>query len=53
MADVDYEITREKSLDNKVPCLALNDIIMDTPGPAAPPALPRPGKRRAAPTLAM
>lgn len=29
MADVEYEITKEKSLDNKVPCYPLNEIIMD------------------------
>lgn len=28
MADVDYEIVCEKGLDNKVPCYALNRIIM-------------------------
>lgn len=28
MADVQYEIFQEKRLDNKVPCFALNDIIM-------------------------
>ena len=25
----EYEITKEKSLDNKVPCYPLNEIIMD------------------------
>jgi amidohydrolase len=29
MADVEYEIDVEKTLDNKVPCYALNKIIMD------------------------
>ena len=28
MADVTYEIHKEKDLDNKVPCYALNDVIM-------------------------
>lgn len=28
MADVDYEIVQEKGLDNKVPCYALNRVIM-------------------------
>lgn len=29
MADVEYEIKKNKELDNKVPCFALNDIIME------------------------
>lgn len=29
MADVQYELIQEKGLDNKIPCYALNDIIMD------------------------
>ena len=42
MADVDYEITKEKGLDNKIPCLTLNDVIMqnaaffEAPGIAPP-----------------
>lgn len=28
MADVTYEIQQDKNLDNKVPCYALNDVIM-------------------------
>ena len=42
MADVDYEIAKEKDIDNKIPCLTLNDVIMknaalfDAPGIAPP-----------------
>ncbi len=28
MADVEYELLKEKGLDNKIPCILLNDIIM-------------------------
>ena len=45
MADVDYEITREKSLDNKVPCLALNDIIMDNARACGAPGIAPPRKK--------
>lgn len=45
MADVDYEITREKSLDNKVPCLALNDIIMDNAQACGAPGIAPPRKK--------
>ena len=45
MADVDYEITREKSLDNKVPCLALNDIIMDNAQACGAPGITPPRKK--------
>lgn len=45
MADVDYEITREKSLDNKVPCLALNDIIMDNAQACGAPSIAPPRKK--------
>lgn len=45
MADVDYEITREKSLDNKVPCLALNDIIMDNTRACGAPGIAPPRKK--------
>lgn len=42
MADVTYEIQKEKDIDNKVPCLSLNDVIMknaawfEAPGIAPP-----------------
>lgn len=45
MADVDYEITWEKSLDNKVPCLALNDIIMDNARACGAPGIAPPRKK--------
>lgn len=45
MADVDYEITWEKSLDNKVPCLALNDIIMDNAQACGAPGIAPPRKK--------
>ncbi len=39
MADVDYEIVKEKSLDNKVPCLSLNKMIMDNAAACGAPGL--------------
>mgnify|MGYP002082618827 CR=1 FL=1 len=39
MADVEYEITKEKSLDNKVPCYPLNEIIMDNAAACGAPGL--------------
>lgn len=39
MADVDYEIYKEKSLDNKVPCYALNDVIMANAAACGAPGL--------------
>ena len=39
MADVDFEIEQEKSLDNKVPCYALNDVIMDNARACGAPGL--------------
>ncbi len=51
MADVEYEITKEKSLDNKVPCYPLNEIIMDNAAACASVWL-QSEKRRAALTLA-
>ena len=39
MADVDFEIVQEKSLDNKVPCYALNDVLMDNARACGAPGL--------------
>ncbi len=35
----EYEITKEKSLDNKVPCYPLNEIIMDNAAACGAPGL--------------
>ena len=39
MADVQYEIKREKTLDNKVPCYALNTVLMDNAAACGAPGL--------------
>ena len=39
MADVEYELIREKNIDNKVPCYALNTVIMDNAAACGAPGL--------------
>ncbi len=45
MADVQYELIQEKGLDNKIPCYALNDIIMDNARACGAPSLASPRKK--------
>ena len=45
MADVQYELIQEKGLDNKIPCYALNDIIMDNARACGAPGLAPPRKK--------
>ena len=45
MADVQYELIQEKGLDNKIPCYALNDIIMDNARACGAPGLASPRKK--------
>ena len=45
MADVDYEIARDKDLDNKVPCYTLNDVIMKNAEACNAPGIAPPRKK--------
>lgn len=45
MADVEYALTMDKGMDNKVPCFALNQIIMDNAAACGAPGIAPPRKK--------
>lgn len=45
MSDVEYEIAKDKDVDNKIPCLALNEIIMDNAAACGAPGIAPPRKK--------
>ena len=45
MSDVEYFISKDKDMDNKVPCFALNKIIMDNAAACGAPGLAPPRKK--------
>lgn len=45
MSDVEYEVIEDKRMDNKVPCFALNDIIMNNARLCGAPGIAPPRKK--------
>lgn len=45
MSDVEYFLSKDKDMDNKVPCLTLNSIIMDNAAACGAPGIAPPRKK--------
>lgn len=52
MTETEVEIIEEKSLDNKIPVLALNELVMEQAEKVHAPASVRPARRPVPPTSA-
>jgi len=45
MTDVEYELSKDKQIDNKIPCFALNDIIMKNAAACHAPGIAPPRRK--------